>query len=251
MSAANKVFDDEATKEAEVVPQAAIVARVNRSEKENLQQRALVLVRVAQDISVVTATEFEIAREFLDELMKHEDAVEQTFGPHIAQANSLHKALLAEKKKFIEPVERAKSIVKPKIGVYIREQDRLRLEAERKKALDEAAARRLAEEGVDKAHALMKEGDDEAAEAVINETHSKVETMITQAAVVPEKIDTQGISLRQRWTYRIVDERRIPRKYLMIDEKKIAFIVSKLHEQAEIEGIEVFAEDIVAAKRLG
>jgi len=250
VSAANKVFDDDEPINAQVVEQSALVPHVNRGEKEHLQSRAVVLANTANSLVVTSQDTLDIAREFLDELMQYEKQVASTFNPHIESANALHKSLCAERKKFLDPVENAKSIVKPKIGTYLREQDRIRLEAQRKKALEEEQARRLAEVAVDKAHALMKEGDDAAAEAIINETHKKVETLLTKATEVPDKPDAKGISLRQKWTYRVIDETKIPRKYLVPDWKKIAFIVSKLHEQADIEGIEPYAEDIVAAKLL-
>ena len=52
----------------------------------------------------------------------------------------------------------------------------------------------------------------------------------------------------EKWKYRITDETKLPRNYMMPDEKKIAATVRNMGGMAEISGIQVYRDDEVRIK---
>jgi hypothetical protein len=67
------------------------------------------------------------------------------------------------------------------------------------------------------------------------------------AAYSQEPPKVEGVSLRKGWAFRIVDAAKIPRKYLVPDEKAIGGVVKALGQQARIPGVEVYRDTTVAA----
>lgn len=147
------------------------------------------------------------------------------------------------KKKLSEPVEQAERIVKCKIAAYQREQEEIRRAEEirlREEARKAAEERRLQE-----AVALEQAGDKRAAEAMI------AAPVAPPPVVVPVSTPKiAGVSMRQNWKFRIVDERAIPREYLKADEVKIGGYVRSMKGDAKIPGVEVYCEDVVSSTGL-
>ena len=58
--------------------------------------------------------------------------VNDYFGPTIKKAKDLHSDLVGKKNGFLDPLKKSEDILKQKISVYLREQERIRQEAIRK-----------------------------------------------------------------------------------------------------------------------
>jgi len=52
----------------------------------------------------------------------------------------------------------------------------------------------------------------------------------------------------EKWKYRITDETKLPRNYMMPDEKRIAATVRSMGGMAEINGIQIYRDDEVRIK---
>lgn len=59
------------------------------------------------------------------------------------------------------------------------------------------------------------------------------------AQIVP-KPKAEGIYTTERWTYEITDINKLPREYLLPDEKKIRTVVSAMKDLTNIPGVKVF-----------
>lgn len=59
-----------------------------------------------------------------------------------------------------------------------------------------------------------------------------------------------GVSVRSKWSYRIIDEKKIPQEFWILDLKKIGGYVRTMKEKTLIPGIEVFEEEVVASSTL-
>lgn len=57
-----------------------------------------------------------------------------------------------------------------------------------------------------------------------------------------------GISMREKWSWRVVDAAKIPREYLGIDVAKVNEAVRSGKGATAIPGIEVYREDVVVAR---
>ena len=103
------------------------------------------------------------------------------------------------------------------------------------------------------------EADRQAAAAQLTTEH-KVDTFETRAAttvaavVQPESVRVKGVSMRENWTYQIIDPTKINPAFLTPDTVKIGKLVKALRlEAAEQigEGVRVFNDPVVASKRAG
>jgi len=140
------------------------------------------------------------------------------------------------------------------------EEARLREEA-RKEQERLAAEARLAEAKAEQLRlaAEEKRREGELAEAARMESRAeqqeaKADTAAAQARTVPTpyvppaNTKVTGISTREHWDFRIVDEDKLPREYMQPDKVAIRKAVDGLKGRAAsaIPGIEVWRDDIVA-----
>jgi len=66
-------------------------------------------------------------------------------------------------------------------------------------------------------------------------------------SIEPAVPNIAGVSIRKIWKFRIVDETKIPREWLMVDEKKIGSAVRKTGCHLKIAGVEIYEETILAS----
>jgi len=198
-----------------------------------LESRALALVEDARALTITTPAQYEAACQFLLTIKAFRQELDRTFDETIKKAYDAHKAAVAAKKRHEEPMAQAEAIVKPKIGIYLAEEERKRREVERK-AQEEAqlAAAELAE----------SEGALDQVDGILNGAVSVPPVIVPTAA---PKVN--GISFRQTWKFRITDLSQIPREYLMPDLVKIGGVVRALKGSTKIPGVTVYADDTVAA----
>src|SRR3989304_4720718 len=118
-------------------------------------------LQITNDLLCEIAIDYEKG---LSNLIKEIDA---TFDPHIKKAFEVHRGLVAEKKKHVEPVEEAKRLIKGKRIIYVDEQEQIRKEAEAK--LQAEALRMAEEQALRAAIAAEAEGRPEEAAAILDE----------------------------------------------------------------------------------
>jgi len=164
-------------------------------------------------------------------------AVDETFNPIIAAANKTHKEALDQKKKFSLPLELGQREIDFKINTYRQRQEQKRREEERQ--LQEQARKDAEERALHEAEELARQGEHEHAQAVIEEAIAAPAPVVSIAPSVPK---VQGIAARPVWRWKIVDETKIPREYLTVDEIKISGVVRALKNKANIPGIQVYEE---------
>ena len=152
------------------------------------------------------------------------------------------KTVLEEEREQDKPLLEAENWIKPLISSYLAEQEKIR-KAEEDRLREQA---RLAEEERQLQAALAAEqsGNKEDAQAIIDEP-VYVPPIVVQKSV-PK---VAGISMSKQWKYRIVDINKIPREYMMPDEKRIGGVVTKMQGQVPIPGVEIYVVDVVSAGR--
>jgi hypothetical protein len=209
---------------------------------------ALAIPDRARALVVRDQASLDAAKEFMIEVDALAGQIEATFDPQIALAHKMHKSLLAEKAKFMTPLTAAKYTVGRKAADFVAAQEEERKKAERERLDAEEKARVIADKAVEKADKLEAEGKDGAVAAVVNGAHEKVQEILGSAPVVPEALDTSGLTVRENWRFSIVDKDLIPREYLMPDEKMIGMIVRAKKDQTNIPGVRVYVEKGVATR---
>lgn len=163
-----------------------------------VQSKAKTALQTAQACQIVDAETFTAAGLFRDGLKAIEKEINDTFDGPIAAAHKAHKAIVAAKKTYSDPLEAALRIIKSKMISYDEEQKRkarleqARLEAENKKKAEE--------EALELASALEEAGQHEAAAEVIG-----APVVAAPVVVAPSTPKVEGFKYRDNWKVEIVD----------------------------------------------
>lgn len=210
-----------------------------------VEERALAVPDQAEALVISNRDELEAAGAMLTTIKGLQKEINQVFDPIIKKAHQSHKEAVAQKKKAGAPLVRAEGIIKPKIAIYTAEQERIRLEEETR-LRKEAEAKQKAEEEkrIKEAEALEAEGKKEEAEKVISEPIPEPAPIAAPSPAAK----VEGVSIKKIWKFRIVDPSKLPREYLMADSTAIGKAVRTQKEKCEIPGVEIYAEDSVAAR---
>lgn len=203
------------------------------------EQQALSWPQKAKAITVRDQPSYNAAAELLisiatlkKEIIDHHKPIKET-------AFAAHKAAVAAEKRLLDPLAEAETIIKRGIGLFEQEQERIRLEAQRKA---EEEARRLEEEARLKLAVQAEEMG-----ATPETVQEIIETpMPMQAPVIAPAFQRAagiGASRKPVYKWRVVDEKQIPREYLMIDQVKINGIVRAMGKATSIAGIQIY-EDV-------
>jgi hypothetical protein len=211
-----------------------------KTEALALQGRAVALIVRNQD-------DLDAANQFLNEIKTRQDYFSGLYDPQIKKASDLHKSLLADKRQFTDILDKAASVIKPKIANYLYEEDQKRLTAARARHLAEEQAAREAEKAADKAHELIENGKEGKVAAVVEKAAEKIEALKAAAPVIPS-IPVADFSMRTTWEFEVTDVDLIPRKYMVPDTTLLGKIVRAMKDQTDIPGIRAYPSRSVAAK---
>ena len=159
--------------------------------------------------------------------------IDSYFDPIISRAHAAHKEAVSQKKRADEPLAQAEAILKPQMLAFVNEQRRKAEEEERRQR--EEARKKAEQEQLEAAIQAEAEGDKEAAEAIIQEP-----VYVPPIQVKAEIPKVSGFSVREQWTFEIVDEKKIPREYLIVDEVSIGKIVRAMKDKTSISGIRAY-----------
>ena len=163
--------------------------------------------------------------------------------------NKVVKDINALFKPALESLETAERVLKGAMSNYIALEERKAMEA-RRKAEDEARAIRQQAEAEARAIAeqAAKASGAERAALEAEAQAKQEEALVVAAAPVAAPVKTEGVSYRDDWDFEIVDVAKIPREYLIPDEKKIRAYVKAMKESSGIDGVRVFSKKVVASR---
>lgn len=210
-------------------------------EDKNKQELALVAevdrLKAIPVSEILTAEQFVSGVELLRELKGKETFVHSLWDEDIKTANDLHKSLTGKRKKFLDAIASVSAKVDLALDAY-RKRDKEKQEAEQRRIAEEQRVKQqaaLVEEAAD----LERAGDEEGAESVLAEAMNTPAPVVVLPSSVPH---VNGSYSRTNWKFRITDQAKIQRDYLIPDESLIGSIVRKKGKLAEqiIAGIEVW-----------
>lgn len=201
------------------------------------------VVSQANQLTVETAEDYEMACSFLTLVATRKKQVGETFDPIVQKAHATWQEAIAQRKKFLDPLNEAESNVKYKVSTWRIEQERLRkIEEDRLSAIakEEADERALAE-----ATQLAANGEHELADMVLEEAAQAPAPVVVAPPTVPKQ---DGIAKKTNWKFRIVNAALIPREFMSPDEVKIGAIVRSQKNLAKIPGVQVYPEESVSVR---
>jgi len=210
-------------------------------EAQEAAEKALSVPQMAQAVVVVDNDTFAKAGEVLTLVKALRKEIDKSYDPIIKAAHLTHKEAVKSKKIADEPLVKAEKHLKPQIGSYLKKKEQERIEEEAR--LMREAEKKADDERIRLAAEAEDAGAHEEAEAIIDEEPEPVAPPI----VVDDTPKLDGVSVRQNWKFKIVDESKIPRKYMVPNEKAIGAMARSLKSMADIPGVTFYPEDSVAA----
>ena len=207
------------------------------------------LIEAAGLFSITDDRAYQEAGYFLNRIKTVVNKVEVEFngtpqspGP-VTLAYHTWKAAVLLREKVLGRYTQAEEIMKGKIGDYLQEQAEKRRQDEANALLE--AKKREEEERLAKAEKMAQNGDLAGADAILE---APINPVLTVPLATAEPPRVKGISARLEWDFRIVDASKLPRKYLVADERAIRQVVKALGKECEIPGVAVFQKTIVGSR---
>jgi len=226
---------------------------------ESLEKRAIEVATKAGEIKVIDQPSLTMANQFILVIKSVRKEIADTFDPIIDQTNKAHREALLQKARHDKPLWDAELLLKQRTTGYLIEEDRKCREADIARARAEAERRKIEEEAMLKAQIAENLAKETKDESIKRKAIQESNYFLEQAAAQEEKIvnempkeiikpKTEGLSMRDHWTFEIIDESQIPREFLIVDRQKISLIVQQQKEKAAISGVRIYCEKIMAAR---
>lgn len=223
--------------------------------REQVERLVPQVVEQARAIVVDSPEAYEEAGTFLQLIAERRRLVGETFDPIVSKAHAAHKEAVAQRAKFLDPLNTAERDVKGKLAGYVQEQQRIQREAQRR--LEEEARQAAETAAAEEAKRLEAAGETELAAMVREEAAQAPAPVVPVASAVPRMA---GIANRETWKWRFKgseaaalrelvqaaakDERLLG--YLAVRETAVGSTVRAQKSLTKIPGIEVYPDQTVA-----
>lgn len=184
---------------------------------EGYEQAALLLKSIKGSLATIEDARTRITKPLNDALRETNAQAKTAAAPFLADEIVIKRAMIA----------------------YSDEQDRLRVEQQRRDNEAADRERRRLQEIADRAAA---KGQENKSEAFADRAAQVVAPVAQQAA---PKVG--GIAIPKVWQFEITDEALIPREYLIVDQVRIRKVVMALKRDTNIPGVRVYEAKRISA----
>lgn len=202
-------------------------------EDPELSASAKRMLAQAQALSVTTAEDYESAAVVLQHLTAREKEVEAEKAKLWDPLAKLTKSVQALFNPPLKVLDQAKKVVSGKMGAYALEQRNIAL----------AAQQRADQEAEDARQKLLHRAE----RATDDGNHARAEVLEARAESIQAptvEVDipkVSGISLRERWLFEVTELDKVPRGFLMVDERLIRAEVDAKKGSTNIPGVRVWS----------
>lgn len=230
---------------------------ITHEQEQAIETRRMTLLDAAESLAISDADTEAEAWSLVNRIGELKKMIVTDFSDSKAAAHAAHKAICDQEKSHLDRLMEPDRIVRGKLSAWADEKDRLLREAQRIQQERENA--RVAEENRIAREKAEKEAEDlrlaEAAEAENAGDKEKAEELLEapiEVAPVPEvapayipqmvipKVAGQG-AMVETWHFEIVFEEKVPREYLIVDEKAIRRVVEAMKGRTNIAGVRVWS----------
>ncbi len=214
-------------------------------EKEKKKTKdAVALCEVATELVVTNQEQLDTATGFLKQIKAKYKDID-------TQRKEITKPLDEAKKNimnFFNPVltalEEAERKIKSAIAKFTEEQERkAREEQERLQRLAEQEAEKERKKLEAKIERAKASGKLEKAE----ELETQKELVQPVVPVIAPNVEAKGVSFREKWYAVVVDEKLVPREYMIIDQSKLDKVAQATKGTITIPGVKFEMKKIVVA----
>ena len=168
--------------------------------------------------------------------------IDEMFDSGIKKAFEAHRAAVAVKKRFTDRIDDADSSIGEAVKRYNDEQERKRIEEQRK--LDAEAKRKEDEERKrieKKIEAAKKAGNEEKVEAL---TEQKDQVFVPPPIAIQRIPEVKGLSFREDWKAVVEDKSKVPEEYKIVDVSMLNKFAKATKGAISVPGVRFFSEKI-------
>jgi hypothetical protein len=204
-----------------------------------LEEQALTWPERAKAVRITDQESYNAAAELLIAIADLKKQIVEYNADPKKSAYDTWKLICSREKRGLDPLAEGEQILKRIMGTFVQEQERLRLEAQRK--ADEEARRKEEEARLSLAVEAEQYGaPEETIQEIVNTP------MTVQRNVVPSQFAKPagiGTSHKPVYKWELVNKSQVPEEYKMIDSVKINGIIRAMGNTHPIPGIRIY-EDI-------
>lgn len=212
------------------------------SQVATIEKEVSEIVLTAKAMTVKDNDQEAFAVEFLKVIARGKKQVGEEFDEGVKNAHSLHKALTAQRKKYLDPLDEADDILRKSIKEY-------RLNMERERQAEEARQKAILDASVkadqDRLLKQAKEAEDAGDLLKSNKLAMDAVSISAGSCFVESKAASQeGMSNKIVWKGRVTDLDKLPREFLIItaDQRAIDAYAKKFENKNTIPGVEFYQD---------
>jgi len=210
------------------------------------------ITEAARSIEVIDKASADRASELIVAGKKLIKAVKEYFEPMKKAADESKRRILETERQELSKIEPIVSELSTKVSRWLAEEEHRRREAEEAKRRAEMERLRLEAELEAKAREaerIKNESERRLVEDRIIDEVARKEAELQPVPDIPAPARAEGVTLRDNWSFEIIDEALIPREYLIPDEVKIRKVVTVLKDKTNIPGVKAVNHPIIVKSR--
>ncbi len=196
----------------------------------------------AYQIAVTSPESYQDAGSMLVRYKDLKKTIEAYFKPLKEAAHKSWKGICNRESEELDKLNPGIKYLTSQMTAYSLEQEKIRQAEEDRLRLEQQ--KRIEEEKLEAALLAEQAGAKEEAEAILTE-----EVFMPPPIVESVTPKVSGLGMATTWKWRLIDVNRIPREYLMVDTVKINGVVRAMKDKAEIPGIEVYPDSGIRGVR--
>lgn len=143
-------------------------------------------------------------------------------------------------KPWVELCDKTRAYITGVRSTYRNGQETKRREEENKlRDIANKEQARLTKKAEKKAEKARQSGDDEKAEEILDAVPIIPEPVLAEPNIPKQS----GVSTRKIYKFRIINEAKVPRDWLIVDEKGLGAFARATHGSKKVEGVEFYSVD--------
>lgn len=202
---------------------------------ETLETEVTAYVAKAGSVEVADDTDYEMADEFSGKLKDLIKRVKTTFGPYVKDAYDHYKRQKARENEMVKPLEDALREIRKAMSAYQTEQERQRRIEQ--KMIDAKRKEEQTESAEEYAQVLEEQGEKGMADAVRKEA-ARMPTGVKAESHAPKGKSTRRVT---KWHFEVEDLDKVPREWMMLNEKAVQQYANSAKANARIPGIKIWS----------
>ena len=200
---------------------------------EVIRSEVAPVVMNAAAMVVTNPAEYTVASDFLKTIKGAQSKVVAFFAPMKQKAHEAHKAITTQESAMLKPLYDAENALKRNMLTFYAEQERIRIDAQRKLQAEADEAARKERERLEREAAKLK--TPELREQRLEQAAAVIAPVVQVASVAPV---VSGQSVRKTWTAKVVDVSQVPREWMVVNEKALDSFAKATKGAVKVPGVE-------------